>query len=31
MIEVLLWMRFVLLFACGALVSLYWWLGSGSD
>jgi len=31
MIEMLLWARFVLLLACGALISLYLWIGYGSD
>ena len=31
MIETLLWMRFVFLLACGAVVSLYLWIGYRSD
>jgi len=31
MIATLLWARFVFLFACGALVSLYLWLGHRPD
>ena len=31
MIGVLLWARFVLLLACGALISMYLWIGYGSD
>jgi hypothetical protein len=31
MIGVLLWMRFVFLLACGAVVSLYVWIGYRSD
>jgi hypothetical protein len=31
MIGVLLWARFAFLLACGALVSLYLWIGYRSD